>query len=75
MLEPGDLIFLHTDGVVEALAPHGALFGKERALRLIRMHREEKPEMIIEALFAEVREFCGGVPTDDMTAIVIKVGG
>jgi sigma-B regulation protein RsbU (phosphoserine phosphatase) len=75
MLEPGDLIFLHTDGVVEALAPDGALFGKERALRLVRMHREEKPETIIGALFDGVREFCAGVPTDDMTAIVIKVGG
>jgi PAS domain S-box-containing protein len=75
MLEPGDLIFLHTDGVVEALAPDGALFGKERALRLVRRHHGEKPEAIIGALLDGVREFCGGVPTDDMTAIVIKVGG
>jgi sigma-B regulation protein RsbU (phosphoserine phosphatase) len=75
MVEPGDLIFLYTDGVVEALAPDGALFGKDRALRLVSRHRGEKPEAIIGALFDGVRAFCGGVPTDDMTAIVIKVGG
>jgi PAS domain S-box-containing protein len=75
VLEPGDLLFLYTDGVVGALAPDGALFGKDRALRLVSAHRDEKPDAIIQVLFDEVRAFCGQVPTDDMTAIVITVGG
>ncbi len=75
MLEPGDLLFLYTDGVVEARAPNGALFGMDRALRLVSRHRDEKPGAIIKVLFDEVRAYCGQVQTDDMTAIVIKVGG
>lgn len=71
MLEPGDLLFLYTDGVVDALAPDGARFGKERALRLVGAHRGEDPDAILKALFEEVRRFSGGVQTDDMTAIVI----
>jgi PAS domain S-box-containing protein len=74
-LEPADLVFLYTDGVVEALAPNGEQFGKGRALRLVGTHRGEKPDAILKVLFDEVRRFAGGVQADDMTAIVIKVGG
>ncbi len=75
MLEPADLMFLYTDGVVEALAPDGGQFGKERALRLVGRHYGKDPDAILKVLFEEVRRFSGGVQTDDMTAIVIKVGG
>jgi PAS domain S-box-containing protein len=75
ILEPGDLIFLYTDGVVEALASDGAPFGKERALGLVGMYRGEQPDAIIQVLFDAVRAFCGQAQTDDMTAIIIKVGG
>src|SRR5262249_41214360 len=71
ILGPGELIFLFTDGVVEAFSADGTPFGLERALDLVRAHRRETPGEIVEALFHAVREFSGDIQTDDMTAVII----
>jgi PAS domain S-box-containing protein len=72
-LEPGELVFLFTDGVVEALSADGRPFGAERALALVRAHRHEASDDIVAALVEEVRAFSRGEPDDDVTALVIKV--
>ncbi|MCI0746590.1 MAG: SpoIIE family protein phosphatase [Verrucomicrobia subdivision 3 bacterium] len=73
-LESGDVVVLLTDGVEESLAPDGALFGTERALDIVRQHRERPAQQIVEELYQAVRKFSGGAAqTDDVTAIVVKV--
>jgi serine phosphatase RsbU (regulator of sigma subunit) len=74
-LEPGDLVFLLSDGIVEAPAGDGPLFGMGRTLEVVRAHRHEPPGDIIAALMHQVREWSGSAQADDRTAIVIKVGG
>ena len=74
-LEPGDLVLLITDGITEAVAPDGELFGMERTLRLVRHHQAQPPGDIVAALFAAVGDFCGNHYLDDLTAVVIKVQG
>jgi sigma-B regulation protein RsbU (phosphoserine phosphatase) len=74
-LEPGDVLFLLSDGIVEASAGDGPLFGIGRTLEVVRAHRHEPPGEIMAALMHQVREWSGSAQTDDMTAIVIKVGG
>src|SRR5262249_25409153 len=74
-LEPGDLLLLLSDGIVEAPARDGPLFGIERTLEVVRAHRHEPPREIIAALLREVRESSRSAQSDDMTAIVIKVEG
>src|SRR5262249_672352 len=74
-LAPGDLVFLLTDGIVEARSGADSLFGIGRALEVVRAHRHESAGEIIAALFHEVREWFQSAQGDDMTAIVIKVGG
>jgi PAS domain S-box-containing protein len=74
-LEPDDLLFLLSDGIVEAPADDGPLFGIRRTLEVVRAHRHEPPGEIIAALMHQVREWSGSAQADDMTAIVIKVGG
>src|SRR5262249_54366206 len=74
-LEPGDLLFLLSDGIVEAPAGDGPLLGIGRTLEVVRAHRHEPPGEIIAALMHQVREWSGSAQADDMTAIVIKVGG
>jgi PAS domain S-box-containing protein len=75
VLDSGDLVFLLSDGIVEATSDAGSPFGIGRALDVLRAHRHEAPAQIIAALFHEVREWFRTVQIDDMTAIVIKVGG
>jgi serine phosphatase RsbU (regulator of sigma subunit) len=74
-LEPGEMILLLTDGIVEAHGPDQDLFGPERALQLVKAHRDRPAREILNTLFDAVRDFCGPVAQlDDMTAIIIKAG-
>ena len=74
-LEPGDLLFLHTDGIVQAGSSGGSgFFGIGRALSIVREHRLETPVKILDALFGAVSDF--SLPqgqVDDVTAVIIKV--
>lgn len=74
-LDPGDLVFMFSDGIVEAHSGAGSLFGVGRALEVVRAHRHEPPDEIIAALLDQVCKWSESAQQDDMTAIVIKVGG
>jgi serine phosphatase RsbU (regulator of sigma subunit) len=75
-LEPGDLVLLLTDGVVEARSAADAAFGLERALEIVRAHRSRPAQEIITELHRGVRGYCrDNTLTDDVTAIVIKAAG
>ena len=73
LLEPGDILALLTDGILEAEKPDQTPFGAERALGFIRAHRDEGAEQIIAGLYREVRSFSDGLPqADDITAVICK---
>jgi sigma-B regulation protein RsbU (phosphoserine phosphatase) len=74
-LEPGELVLLFTDGIVEAASPGGQHFGLGRTLDLVRAHRQERPEAILDALFQAVGDFSGHRLHDDITAVIIKAEG
>lgn len=71
-LEPGELILLVTDGIVEAMSSDGKAFGLERTLGIVRAHQQETPDEILESLFDALADFCEGKFQDDLTAVVIK---
>ena len=72
-LHPGDLVLFYTDGVVEATAPDGSLFGIERALGVVRSTRGESACDIVRALERVTRQFARQEKRhDDFTAVVIK---
>ncbi len=74
ILEPGDLVLLLTDGVAETMSPEGTFFDPQRAVEVVRAHRHEGPQEIIESLFRALRDFSGNaVALDDITAMVVKV--
>jgi serine phosphatase RsbU (regulator of sigma subunit) len=56
-LAPGDLVFLLTDGVVEAVGPDDEPFGIDRAIDLVRANRHRPAREIIEALYQGVKRF------------------
>ena len=73
-LQPGDLVFLYTDGVVETIGPDGSFFGIERALDVIRSTRGESACEIVRASSEASRQFARQEKRhDDFTAVVIKV--
>lgn len=68
-LNPGDFLFLYTDGLEEAESPRGIFFGKERLKELLELMQGEPVEQIIENVFQQVILFSGHQIQDDLTAM------
>lgn len=74
-LDPGDLVLFLTDGIVEARAPDGVIFGTQRTIDLVRVYRHDSARAIVENLYYAVCAYTQNQPQyDDITATVIKVG-
>lgn len=79
-LEPGDLIVLATDGIMEQNSGHrmpdgpADLFGWAGTMESVRRNQHLPAREILDRLCRDVREFAAGSPQkDDVTAVVIKV--
>ncbi len=77
VLEPGDLLVLYSDGIVEAMRPSDEeAFGLSRLRHLVLAHRDRDPDTMVEAVFRAVREYRGGAPLDDdASMLVVRVLG
>jgi serine phosphatase RsbU (regulator of sigma subunit) len=72
-VDPGDLVLLLTDGVLEVSGPDDELFGMDRVLELVRKHRDEPAKDILERLCQAARDFSQGEHLlDDVTAVIVK---
>ncbi len=72
-LEPGEILVLLTDGIIEAVRPDQTFFGVDRALDFIRIHRHESARQIVSGLYQAVRDFSDGLSQlDDITAVICK---
>jgi len=72
-LERDDCLILYTDGVTEALDPHGVEFGMENVLRSILASASQGAAGILTKLTDDLRDFAGAHPQqDDITLIVIR---
>jgi serine phosphatase RsbU (regulator of sigma subunit) len=75
VLEPNDMVLLLTDGAYEAISREGMFFGLDNVFEVIRKHCQATSEEIITAVLEAVDAFGEGVSqTDDITAVVVKVG-
>jgi phosphoserine phosphatase RsbU/P len=72
-LSPGDLVVAYTDGVVEALSPDGEEWGTRGLLSAAAKSDSERPDEIVEAIFACLDDFSRGRQTDDATVAVVRV--
>src|SRR5262249_23606091 len=74
-LAPGDSVVLYTDGVTEAVAADGALYGEQRLLQALGRGPHD-PAAVIAALVADVAEFTDDAPlADDMTIMALRWDG
>ncbi len=73
-LEPGDVLVLYTDGILEAKAPSGELYGSERLERLVAKHGQLPTPRICELVIEDVSDWMGH-QDDDMTLVVARHRG
>lgn len=72
-LEPGDEIYLYTDGVTEAKNEQGKLYGEERLLLSLNEMEEMTVEERCMQVKKDVESFVGNAPQfDDMTMLCVK---
>jgi sigma-B regulation protein RsbU (phosphoserine phosphatase) len=73
MLNPGDAILAHTDGVTEAMNISGELYTTERLHADLRAARKGGPEEIVRAVKEHVDAFTGLAPkADDVTLLALR---
>jgi sigma-B regulation protein RsbU (phosphoserine phosphatase) len=73
-LAPGDLLLAFTDGVTDARAPDGALYGEERLVaRAVEHAGAPGAAAVLEAIEADLDAHgAGAVPFDDVTLLALR---
>ena len=79
-LNPGDRLFLYTDGVPEATNAENKLYGEDRLLSFMNQNTTMEAVKLLPALKANIDEFVGEAPQfDDITMLMLdykpKEGG
>ncbi|MBQ0109100.1 MAG: SpoIIE family protein phosphatase [Clostridiales bacterium] len=75
-LEPGDAVFLYTDGVTEATNAKNELYGEERLLSAINSQEFENVNEICNFIKADVDAFVDEAPQfDDITMVAFEYIG
>lgn len=70
---PGDSLVLYTDGVTEAFAPDGDMFGEGRLYEVLHRARNASAFELLDAIENEVNQFMDTLPaSDDITMIAIR---
>ncbi len=76
MLGEGDLLFLYTDGVTEAMNLQAGLYGEKRLLACLNRTQSAEPRQQITDIEQDVEHFAAGAgQADDITMLAVKRQG
>jgi sigma-B regulation protein RsbU (phosphoserine phosphatase) len=72
-LDDGDILFMYTDGLVEAMNHQKEQYGLDRVTSRLIMYNDRGCERIISEIMDDVKSFTEGKPfDDDVTLLVIR---
>jgi sigma-B regulation protein RsbU (phosphoserine phosphatase) len=75
-LEPGETLFLYTDGITEATDRGEVDFGEERLYEILRRSQRQEPRQMVQTVLDAVKKYtAGGDPADDLTMLVLRRQG
>lgn len=75
-LNPGDSLFVYTDGVAEATNAQNELFGGERLIDSLNVDPEAKPETVLSNVMHGIDVFVADAEQfDDITMLCLKYNG
>lgn len=75
-IDPGDKLFVYTDGVPEATDAGGELFGTQRMITALNSCAGDSPEEILHKMKSTVNAFVGDAEQfDDMTMMCLEYKG
>jgi HAMP domain-containing protein len=71
-LEPGEVLFLYSDGIAEAKGPDGRLLGYEQIGSFLEEHRHDDPELIWQSVLQAAGGFRDVLrAADDVTMVIV----
>jgi sigma-B regulation protein RsbU (phosphoserine phosphatase) len=74
VLEPGEILVFHSDGIAESTNPEGQFFGTEKLRKLIEQHHELQAAELADLILREVDWVTQNAPlADDRTLVIAKV--
>ena len=71
-MEPGDIMILYTDGLVEARNKSGEEFEVHRLASIIKAHQDKSAQGLLAALNNAIHDFTQGCLLDDLTLLALK---
>lgn len=72
-MEPGDRLFLYTDGVPEATNADYELYGSEKLWQCLNQNKDKTLKALLQSVKEDVQQFAGDVPQfDDMTMLCLE---
>ena len=71
----GDVLFLYTDGAIEARSPDGAFFGEERLRDVVLHAASEGFEGICQQVLDRLDEFTASALDDDIALVALRFDG
>ncbi len=72
-LDPGDALFLYTDGVTEAMDAERNEFDERRLEESLSRHLPRRGEEIVQGVVDDVKAFVGEAPqADDLTIMLLR---
>ena len=75
-VEPGDTIYVYTDGVTEATDASNQLFGEERLVDALNKDPDAKPDDLLKNVVRSINEFVADAPQfDDLTMMAFTYHG
>ena len=75
-LEPGDALFVYTDGVPEAVNENNEQYGADRMLQALNDNKDKPMEEILPAIKADIDSFAGKADQfDDITMLGFRYNG
>jgi len=76
MMQPGDMIFLYTDGVTEAMNPENKMFTEEKLKNKLNELTGKDVTEVIHGIHREVKTFARDAEqSDDITMLTVKYCG
>jgi len=75
LLAEDEMLFLYTDGIIEARDVAGKLFGEARLFDLLEENGGLTPDEIAATVYSAVELHSGGKSRDDLAILVVKRSG
>ena len=73
-LDPGDKLFVYTDGITEYISPDGELYGMQRFCEMLESLQARSVHDIVEKAIQSLKNFSHNAkPDDDITLLGLEL--